>query len=147
MAAMTSAQLRGGVRPIEMSVGSSSGLVLGMDIMTAGDEGDGAANSEDGSQTENDEVTKELESDEVDPESAEQEFRAEDAPEGAKVKRMPRPANPTPEERERHYPTHLPYTPWCKICVQAKPTEDPHCKRVNTKFKADCQKLQWITLH
>ena len=93
-------QLRAGVRPIEMIVGSSSVLVFGMDNMRAGDESNGAANSEDGSETENDEeVIKELERDEVDPESVEQEFSAEDAPEEAKVQRVPNPRDPTPEER------------------------------------------------
>lgn len=106
------------------------------------------ASSEDGSETEKDEVTEELESDEVDPELAEQDFSADDAPEEAKVKRMPNPADPTAEERERQYPTHLPYTPWCKICVQTKAREDPHYKQVNTELQSrmpeiamDCNSL------
>ena len=48
-AAMTPGQSRAGVRPIEMSVGSSRGLVLKMDNVMGGNEGDGEANSEDGS--------------------------------------------------------------------------------------------------
>ena len=39
------------------------------------------------------------------------------------------PADPTPEERIRHDLIHLPYKPWCPICVEARATEDPHSKR------------------
>ena len=136
---------------METNVGSSGGLVLGMDTITGGDDddGDGAMSSEDSSETEGNEKiveelesgkvdpesVEELESEKVDPESVEQEFSAEDVLEEAKIKRVPNPADPTPEERARHYATHLPYRPWCKICVQAKAREDPHYKRVNTELK------------
>ena len=44
--------------------------------------------------------------------------------------RMPtNPADPTPEERERHYATHLPYRSWCPVCVQARAREDGHYAR------------------
>ena len=33
---------------------------------------------------------------------------------------------PTSEERERHYKTHVPFRPWCSVCVEAQGIEDPH---------------------
>ena len=33
---------------------------------------------------------------------------------------------PTPEERERHYKTHVSFHPWCPVCVEAKGIEGPH---------------------
>ena len=50
--------------------------------------------------------------------------------EEVKVKEVRDPGKPTEEERERHYKTHVPYRPWCPVCVEAKGIEDPH-------FKAD----------
>ena len=37
-------------------------------------------------------------------------------------------SDPTPDERDRHYRTHLPYRAWCPVCVQSKAREDPHYK-------------------
>ena len=48
------------------------------------------------------------------------------APEEAPVRVTRNPADPTPEERSRHDLTHLPYRPWCPICVEARAVEDPH---------------------
>ena len=59
----------------------------------------------------------------------------EEAPEELKVRRIPNPSDPTPAERERHNATHLPYRPWCKICVQAKAKEDPHYKRTDEELQ------------
>ena len=36
------------------------------------------------------------------------------------------PGNPTTEERNRHNVTHMPYKPWCPVCVEAKGRDDPH---------------------
>ena len=48
---------------------------------------------------------------------------AEEAP----IKRPRNPADPTPEEREAHMAKgHLPYRPWCSVCVAARGREDPH---------------------
>ena len=61
----------------------------------------------------------------------ETEWKEEEEPrvyEEAPVKVTRNPADPTPEERERHDATHLPYRPWCPICVEAQATEDPHYK-------------------
>ena len=38
------------------------------------------------------------------------------------------PSCPTREDRDRHYPTHLPYRNWCPACVQARGREDDHKK-------------------
>ena len=46
--------------------------------------------------------------------------------EEATVKEVRDPGKPTEEERERHNKTHLPFRPWCPVCVEAKGTEDPH---------------------
>ena len=48
------------------------------------------------------------------------------APEEAPARVTRNPADPTPEERSRHDLTHLPYRPWCPICVEARAVEDPH---------------------
>ena len=48
------------------------------------------------------------------------------APEEAPVRVTRNPADPTPEEREKHDHTHLPFRPWCPICVEARAVEDPH---------------------
>ena len=42
------------------------------------------------------------------------------------VKEVRDPGCPTSEERERHYKTHVPFRPWCPVCVEAKGIEDPH---------------------
>ena len=42
------------------------------------------------------------------------------------------PYNPTHEEKENNYCTHLPYRNWCPVCVQAKGKEDDH-KRSKAK--------------
>ena len=39
------------------------------------------------------------------------------------------PADTASEERARHDATHLPFRPWCPVCVEARATEDPHCRR------------------
>ena len=36
------------------------------------------------------------------------------------------PKDPSPDERERHWRTHLPYRAWCPVCVKARGREDPH---------------------
>ena len=46
--------------------------------------------------------------------------------EEAPVKMRRNPADPTSEERARHDATHLPFRPWCPVCVEAWATEDPH---------------------
>ena len=46
----------------------------------------------------------------------------EEAP--SKMRRNP--ADPTPEQRARHDATHLPFRPWCPVCVEARGTEDLH---------------------
>ena len=46
------------------------------------------------------------------------------------------PYNPTHEEKERHYATHLPYRNWCPVCDQARGREDDH-KKKNKKDDGD----------
>ena len=38
------------------------------------------------------------------------------------------PMCPSREERDQHYPVHLPYRNWCPACVQARGREDDHKK-------------------
>ena len=43
--------------------------------------------------------------------------------------RLPRnPAEPTPDERRRHWLTHLPPRPWCPVRAKARGEEDPHVR-------------------
>lgn len=53
------------------------------------------------------------------------EFRSE-AFEAAPVRVARDPGDPTPEEREEHCATHLPYRSWCPVCVKAKGKEESH---------------------
>ena len=59
-------------------------------------------------------------------EEAEYEENEFEVREQAPVRITPNPADPTPEERARHDATHLPFGPWCLVCVEARATEDPH---------------------
>ena len=42
---------------------------------------------------------------------------------------VPAPDEPTSAERRHHGPTHLPYQPWCNICVRARGRENRHVPR------------------
>ena len=104
-----------------------------MDVGKNVGENDSDMNLE-GDDVEDDEVVSETpEIDMGDPEA--QESNGEEAPEELKAKRVPNPSDPTPAERERHYASHLPYRPWCPICVKAKAREDPHYKKVNMELQ------------
>ena len=59
----------------------------------------------------------------------------EEAPEELKAKRVPNAADPTRAEREGHFAIHLPYRPWCKVCVAAKAREDPHYRRMDQELQ------------
>ena len=48
--------------------------------------------------------------------------------EPVKVKTLPVPVPPTPQEIERHYLTHLPPAPWCVYCQLGKMKDAPHKK-------------------
>ena len=39
------------------------------------------------------------------------------------------PAEPTPEERRRHWLTHLPPRSWCTVCQKARGKEEPHSRK------------------
>jgi hypothetical protein len=45
------------------------------------------------------------------------------APEARGVKA---PEEPTPEQRERHNLTHIPFAPWCDDCARGRCPDDPH---------------------
>ena len=69
------------------------------------------------------------ESEEEDPAFEEWCQVCEDSPlleEEAPIRKPRNPSDPTPEEKERHWATHLPFRPWCPVCVKAKGKEDPH---------------------
>ena len=42
---------------------------------------------------------------------------------------VPAPDEPTSDERRHHGLTHLPYQPWCNICVRARGRENRHVSR------------------
>ena len=48
------------------------------------------------------------------------------------------PGEPTQEELERRYITHLPFRSWCPVCIEAKGKEDPHYK---VKVKSEKAKI------
>ena len=42
---------------------------------------------------------------------------------------VPAPDEPTSDERRHHGLTHLPYQPWCNVCVRARGRENRHVSR------------------
>ncbi len=58
------------------------------------------------------------------------------------VKRPKNPADPKPEEKERHYSKgHLPYRGWCKVCVEARGREDAHYQQTMEELKSGLPKV------
>ena len=51
--------------------------------------------------------------------------------EHVKVKVLPKPYEPTKEERQSHEATHRPFRAWCEICVKAKSLDGKHAKVEN----------------
>ena len=47
---------------------------------------------------------------------------------GRVPKALQLPSEPTPQERELHNLTHIPFQSWCTICVKAKGRADRHKK-------------------
>ena len=80
--------------------------------------------------------TKEDVKEKMNPEKvASDEFKCSPCGEEAPIKMARNPADPTPEERERHNATHQPHRPWCRICVEARAREDPHYKQTEEQKK------------
>ena len=50
--------------------------------------------------------------------------------EHVKVKVLPKPYEPTKEERQSHEATHCPFRAWCEVCVKAKSSDGKHAKQV-----------------
>ena len=46
------------------------------------------------------------------------------------VKVLPKPYEPTKEERQSHEATHCPFRAWCEICGKAKSLDGKHAKQV-----------------
>ena len=46
---------------------------------------------------------------------------------------VPAPDEPTSDQRRHHGLTHLPYQPWCNICVRARGRENRHVSRSQKK--------------
>ena len=47
------------------------------------------------------------------------------------------PIKPDEETRQRHNVTHVPYAPWCSICVRARAKDDPHRKQIGKEDAVD----------
>jgi hypothetical protein len=61
-------------------------------------------------------------------------------------KPLPQQVAPTAEEKAQHELTHLPYRPWCSVCVQAKARDDPHRKQTNQDSRWKRYRWsKWIT--
>ena len=39
---------------------------------------------------------------------------------------IPTPIQPSDEERERHSLNHLPFAPWCEVCLRSRTRDNPH---------------------
>ena len=59
--------------------------------------------------------------------------------EHVKVKVLPKPYEPTKEERQSHEATHCPFRAWCEICVMAKSPEGIHAKQVGESGAHSCE--------
>ena len=57
------------------------------------------------------------------------------------AREVPLPPVPSPAEQHRHSMTHVPYAPWCKICVQARGRENKHFSRPRDEPGEDVEKL------
>ncbi len=115
-----------GIRPTPTGEGSASGWVLVMGDQGAEEDVEDIAGALFGTTDDEEDVDMECKPCNGDVE-----------PREPKIKRPANPADPTPRERERHYAAgHLPYRPWCPICVKAKAHEDPHYKHVEDEMKA-----------
>ena len=80
--------------------------------------------------------------DELDGDKEYEEFTSRSAmPEEAPARRPKNPADPTPEEKERHMCSHLPYRPWCPICVKARGREDQHYERTKEQRSRGVPKM------
>ena len=55
-----------------------------------------------------------------------EDLQSQQCNEEAPIRRPRNPSEPTPDEKERHWATHLPYRSWCPVCVKARGREDPH---------------------
>ena len=53
--------------------------------------------------------------------------------EGRKIKGKPEVYQPTKEEVEDHYRTHIPFRSWCPCCVAGRKKADPHPKAKEDK--------------
>ena len=72
-----------------------------------------------------------LRSDEVDADPQEDE-KEEELEEGAAVRTMRSPTEPTAKERADHDATHMPFRSWCAHCVEGRGESLPHLKSENT---------------
>ena len=45
------------------------------------------------------------------------------------------PAAPSPRTRRRHQATHLPYAPWCSMCVAGRSKDRPHLRQSGTEVR------------
>jgi hypothetical protein len=61
------------------------------------------------------------------------------------AKRRRAPHEPTPEEKERHVWTHIPYRDWCEECICAKARDNPH-RRARTATDIDRVELDYLFL-
>ena len=62
-------------------------------------------------------------------EEMERELMGRDEVEPPVAIEVPAPSEPTSDERRRHGLTHLPYQPWCNVCVRARGRENRHESR------------------
>ena len=97
-----------------------------------------AEDSEESSDDEDSETGQVIDSgvSEGEGESRQQAAQGEDETDGEAVEEAPikkprNPEDPTSDERERHWAAgHLPYRPWCPVCVKARCKEDGHYSKV-----------------
>ena len=127
--------------------------MYGMDLPDAGndDEVSGSEGSLERSEQSSDDDMKEDDRDACNDHAEEdvaEEIETEDeetedpgAPEEAPVRVTRNPADPTPEERAKHDTTHLPFRPWCPICVEARAVEDLQYKQTEEERSEGNQQI------
>ena len=125
-----------GISPLNTSgVGGPEGHGEDEANMQGGDPREHGEQNGDEAMEQQDDEEKFLFGPDTDDEAEKKDATLEDAEEEqhpceeAPIKMPESPSDPTPEERERHNKTHVPYRSWCSVCKRARGREDKHLRQ------------------
>ena len=66
-------------------------------------------------------------------EHEELDIETKDRPDQAREQAVPK--MPVKAVQDQHRLTHLPFQPWCDVCVKAKSVDDPHFRHAEREFE------------